>query len=431
MTLRLTRNDRAHWLERLADIAVVVTFLALMARLAFGAIIRVYGGPLWYLPDGMAALSLALYFIVCLRQKRMAFVFTIVLLFIWIVLSLFVQTTPMVLFGLRLTMVMLIGFLVGLHPHRHSRFVQRMLLLFCFLAVVGVLYDEYVGFNWGDVSFEGAFGSTTISQQWWLADGTRRVSGFGISSTTTSMFLATGFLMIAVQNSRRMMFLCLLLVLPVAYSIWLTQQRATTAWFGALCLLSFIIPVLFGSPTNITSIRVLRLATLSALLICLLAPFLLYKIDLGAIFGHNAPSLRDRTFNVWPAAIAYIFSDFTLFFGAGLGSITNAASIGISEGMVVDNMFLCLTTLIGASSLFVWFWVGQLIWRAEVLRPISAAALSISALMLFNGITAGILVGESGIIVVGYAVGLLMASSRPESDAAKPVLSGLVRPALT
>ena len=205
--------------------------------------------------------------------------------------------------------------------------------------------------------------------------------------------------------------LSLFTFIPVAYSIWLTQQRATTAWIFVLWAMANGPSVIIGSRAKPLSIYILRHLALVSMLLCSSIPFVFYKIDVAGLFGAQAPSLYDRTFNTWPTALDDLSQGVRIILGGGIGSIGEAALFTGGQIVLADNLFLNGILEFGIVFVAFWIWVIYLLLRSKSGR-FAEGAIALLALIVLNGITAGVIVGLVGTLWLMYTVGLLAQDTR-------------------
>ncbi|MDB5593910.1 MAG: hypothetical protein JWM36_871 [Hyphomicrobiales bacterium] len=398
-------------LERACQAMLLISFVAVIGRQALAAPLRAYGAELWYVPDGIMFAALPLLVISLLSQGRLRVVSVVLGLMLWSVLSLIVLHPLSVLFGMRFVLAFIAALATGMLCRRLDGLLRLALIGLCGLTIAGAIFESLFDLPWSGLRFDGAFGTKEVSRQWWLEDETRRIAGLGISSTDTALFISCAMLMISTGNRRSSRVLGLLLIGPALYALWLTQQRAAMAWFGILWSVSFLYLLVLGHTGAPAATRALKLAGCAATFGCVVAPFALYDVDVGGIFGFSASSLLDRTKVVWPWAIERALSIPQLLFGSGLGSVGEAAAYtDVNMSLPPDNMFLFLLTLCGLGAFgMVWLVIRGILAITETGEG-RIPALAVLVLLLLNGVTANIVGGLVGISFLGLSLGTIFRS---------------------
>lgn len=448
---------------------LLLGFLALAARQVLAAPLRAWLPGGWYLADALAALALGLAALAALRDGRGSVLVLALGLAAWSALSLAALAPLSVLYGGRLVMAGLLGWAVASRRGPGGTVpAERALTWLGILAAAGVLADHVLPLPWQALQFEGAFATRAISGAWWGPEATRRLAGFGIFSTDTALMIAPACLLAARSGWRggsrqgggrrggrwrarrtvpgawarapstspstsppgvpstfpstvpsglsaavrppappgtgrggtRPAALAVLLL--SAWALVLTGQKATLAWM-LLCW-----PVAALAPGLAVPLA------LGALGAVILAPPLLAGSAPGALAqalaGLATPSLDSRTLMVWPEILARVTSLPGALAGAGLGGAAEPAKY--TDPLLAlppDNLALCLAAMAGLPALGL---AAVLVAR----RLLSAGLLPVAAqgpgpvllaFLLLNGITANIVTGMSGALMLGYALGAL------------------------
>lgn len=398
-------------LERVCHAMLLMSFLAVVGRQALAAPLRAYGAALWYVPDVVMLAALPLLVVSLVLQGWLRVVVVVLGLMLWSVLSLIPLHPLSVLFGMRFVLAFIAALATGMLCRRYDGLLRVALIALCGLTIAGAIFEGLFDLPWSGLSFEGAFGTKEVSRQWWLEDETRRIAGLGISSTDTALFISCAMLMIPAGNSRPSRLLGLLLAGPAFYALWLTQQRAAMAWFGILWGLSFLYLLVSGHGGVRGTTRALKIVGLAATFACVVAPFALYDVDIGDIFGFSASSLLDRTKVVWPWAIERALSIPEVLIGSGLGSVGEAATYtDVNMSLPPDNMFLFLLTLCGVAAFGMVWLVVRGILSTSATDAGKIPALAVLVLLLLNGVTANIVGGLVGISFLGLSLGMIFRS---------------------
>lgn len=283
------------------------------------------------------------------------------------------------------------------------RFITAVLSLGV-AASIGVLADDIIGFQWGAQTFSGILGERIIAREWWLQTGVRRLSGLGISSTNTAhMIVCVGLLCLPLLalRSRLIALVAAALFLCAAY---LTQQRASLAWFAVLMTLSLALPLY--RPAARISFSSLKVAISVAIALMIAAPFALSGVDIGSIFGTAGQSLRERTFVVWPSAVDAISSGPSLLAGKGVGSI---GELSVHPALrAPDNMFLNMAAMFGfpvAMALCAGLFLLAI--RADMKNAVQLGSIAVATFIVLNGSTANMVLSAVPMTFLGLAVASL------------------------
>jgi hypothetical protein len=398
-------------LERATVVLSLAAFSLLYGRQVLAGLMRAYTPSIWYVPDLVMIMAAVAGTCLLVVKYDVSAVIGIMLFLALLAFSVLTLEMESVALGLRLMFIFFVSYLGNFWGKRYDYRITQIIGLLTILAVVGVFYDSFVGLHFEDLTFSGVLGDRSISQQWWLSDETRRVAGFGISSTDTSLAIVFGVLIMSDREGGPFPIWFSLLFSPIAlWAVWLTQQRATTVWFAILWLLVCGVALSFGRRGQAFSFKAMKIMSLVALVASAVAPFLFYRVDIADFFGQSAPSLHDRTFNVWPAAIDYLFgSPQVTLIGGGIGSIGDPFFFTNPNIYLADNMFLSVCCNIGVIlGLLLWVKLWSSIASARPAAPPQNGALATLCLLLLNGITAGIIVGATGMSVLGFALGVVL-----------------------
>lgn len=396
-------------------VSIFLTFLAIVGRQALAAPIRAYLPGFWYLPDMLVMGTACLYFVVAIANGRTAGAAWLSFVAAWSLLSLMALHELSVMFGLRMLLAFVMAILAGLYFRPLEGLIRLSMVVLCGLAIVGAIYDSLFDLPWSGMVFEGAFGTNDISRTWWTEDETRRIAGLGIASTDTALFIVCAMLLISTGSDRLSRLSAVLLVAPAMYAVWLAQQRATMVWFAFFWVVACLLPVVMGRRVVPGVNLVLQSLVLAALAACLTVPFLFYEVDIGSMVGITAVSLLDRTMVVWPYAIERLSEFPTILTGAGVGSVGEAmAFTNPALSVPPDNIFLYLYTMCGIGSLVLVAMVFSHVLTVDKEEDSVLMALSLLAILLFNGVTANIFSGLVGIAFLGFAIGVLWSSQNQE-----------------
>lgn len=388
-----------------------ISIVGILARETFAAPIRALIPQAWYAFDALIVFGIAMGLFACASRFPRSVMSSAIVVIIATIYSLQQNSPLSTAFSIRYISYFIAPIiLVVLARGLGARFFNALLLL-GISASIGVLIDDIVGFQWGTQTFSGILGERVIAREWWLQTGIRRLSGLGISSTNTAHMIACVGLIclpLLAQKSRLITLIAAALFLWAAY---LTQQRASLAWFAILMTLSLALPLY--RPAAKVSFSSLKVAISIAIVTMIAAPFALRGIDIGSIFGTAGQSLRERTFVVWPNAVDAISTGFTLLVGKGVGSI---GELSVHPALrAPDNMFLNMAAMFGlpvAVSLCAGLFLIAI--RANMKNAVQLGSIAVATFIILNGFTANMVLSAVPMTFLGLAVASL--ALRPIAD---------------
>lgn len=402
-----------------------LVIVLLLGRESFAAPLRVFLPIVWYLPDIMAAIFIGFFLLKETKQGSPLPLLLAIGFIVWILASFAFLSPLSIFFAIRPFLALILGIVAGREYLLDDKKMRWVLALFCCAIVGSVLYDKFFGLNWGDAFFSSVIGQRTIGRTWWADYDIRRVSGFAVASTEAAFIISTSFLLLMPKESRLKLFISLLCLVPCAYALWLTLQKATTGITFFLIALTVLSVFFLGRNAKKILGPTLKSITLIGLIACISVPFIFYNVDVGSIFNQDMPSLKDRTFSVWPMAISRLFSFPTLFTGSGFGSVGESASFtDVALAVPPDNLFLYLSLYVGIFfSIACIIAVFRIILRADTSKASVISCLSIAVLFIINGVTANILAGTVSNFYMGYALVYLLRNPKK-----KPPMNQLLKP---
>jgi hypothetical protein len=400
--------------ERNRNVAMWI-FLILLARTTLAAPIRAFIPFFWYIPDLFMLIAFGFLLNNGLRysvMKTVLFVTALVTLMLYALLnSAFVD----VVLQTRQIGYVILACLVGMGTRSSSQTLPRAIILLGITAMIGVYWDYLFKVPWAGAVFSGALQAREVSREWWGAGGMRRLSGFGLSSTDTSAIIAVGCLTACAFLRSKL--LGILMCAAAIHTLLLTTQKATAGWLIVLVAVYYL-PALMSGRANAARkgpVLILKGLAIAGLVGCLMVPIISYGLRLGQIMDVDAPTLDQRTAEVWPTIIPYLLSFPEFLLGYGMGAIGFTASN--PDLRLCDNMFLYIAMSFGVPiALAVFIAGGVALWRAPARFERDSYALAVAALLILNGITANVL-GSGGVngIYLGFAIGLLL-RPRPRGE---------------
>jgi hypothetical protein len=392
-----------------------ISIVGILARETFAAPIRAYIPQAWYAFDALIVFAIAMGFFACAPRFPRSAILSATVIIIATTYSLQQNSPLSTAFSLRYISYFIAPIiLVVLARGIGARFTNVVILL-GIAASIGVLVDDVAGFQWGTQTFSGILGERVIAREWWLQTGIRRLSGFGISSTNTAHMIACVGLLCLPLLAQRSRLIALIAAALFLWAAYLTQQRASLAWFAILMTLSMALPLY--RPAARTSFSSLKVAISIAIVTMIAAPFALRGIDIGSIFGTAGQSLRERTFVVWPNAIDTISTGFALVVGKGVGSI---GELSVHPALrAPDNMFLNMAAMFGfpvAIALCAGLFLIAI--RANMKNAVQLGSIAVATFIVLNGATANMVLSAVPMTFLGLAVASL--ALRPIADGMVP-----------
>ena len=395
---------------------VLGILLVLLFRQTIAAPIRAYVPFFWYIPDVFMLGAFLILIYVGAKERVLAMlIFTG---FVLILVGYAMVANPIVDVVLQARQVgyVILAAFAGMGIRRGNQFIAKAIVVAGGLAILGVYYDYLIGVPWANAVFEGALQTKEVSREWWGNGGERRLSGFGLASTDTAVVIAVGALTMCAVTQSRIRIASALFAAAAVHTLLLTTQKATAAWLVIVLLVAYAVPLLMPRRNSFGSAPFLRILAVGGLCACILVPMIFFGARLGQDFSVNAPTLDQRTSEVWPAAIPMLGQFPQLLLGYGLGAVGQTATI--PSLALVDNMFLFIALMVGAPLTLLIFAVSAYgLWKAPMRDPLDFSALAMAALLILNGITAN-MVGTGGVgsMFLGMAIGILLRPTRRRSS---------------
>lgn len=412
--------------ESRGKLLLVATVLILLFRQTFAAPIRAYMGALWYIPDLLLGVGLLAFIYLAAKSKIQVLLWVGLAFILLITLSLLMNPPVEVAVSARQVLYLFMAVLCGYIGSQGRAQINMAVIALALVAIAGVYLDHFTKVPWADARFAGALNTVDVSREWWGEGGERRLAGFGLASTDTSVIIAAGVLVMLGTSIGRIKLWQILVFAAAVYAIVLTTQRSTALAFSLVSL--FLITATFARVViePRTLVKLLKITTLVALVTAVLAPVFLYGWNPSDL-GVSAPTLQQRTTEVWPTVIGHLLQSVQTLFGYGFGSVGETAVF--EDLKLVDNAFLYATVNFGLVGALVMFaWAGLSVSRARIWDTEDVTALAVICLCAINGITANIIAaGGVATIYVGIAIGIL---SRPRrrSQLAESNLEGFSMP---
>ena len=274
-------------------------------------------------------------------------VFAFLALFHSIVALVNLQTVVAPIYGLKIFVPALCGYLASEAIFRPGRRLLRLVLLLWIVGVVGATFDQFTTADlpWVGVSVEVGGIDVDIGRDW--QTGTfKRVAGLTRSSISLAIVLPLlSFMLIGATKSHLLRIGVCAATLVVLY--WSTQKGAILGYALAVAVLALALAL-----SGRSSSAPLKVAAVLATLLTTLAPTLLIHYDMPIDRGvFSFESLIERVQSMWPMAWAWI-DRYPNLLGVGLGGIGGAQRFySASQFNASDNLFIYLYANFGVASL--------------------------------------------------------------------------------
>jgi hypothetical protein len=409
--------------------------LVLIWRQAIAAPIRAFLPFAWYLPDLGVGIGFAALTYLGLKNRVVPYLIMVGVLLLLVLYSLMLNPPGAVALSARNFAYVILAVLAGMGVRRGDRRMIIGIVSAGAVAIFGVYYDHFFKVPWSGAIFAGVLQSGDVAREWYGGGGIRRLSGFGISSTDTSVIIAVGALAMCGLTQSRLRVTSALFAAAAIHTLLLTTQKATAGWLIIVLFLAYIVPLLRFRTSGFQAAPVLKIMGIAGLIGCMLVPPLLLGARLGADYSLKAETFDMRTAEVWPRAMPMLGSFPQILSGYGLGGVGQTASIEAIS--MVDNMFLYTALTLGLPLTLALFAIGARgFFKVSVRDETDFTALTLATIMTLNGITANVLAaGGVGGIYLGFAIGCLLRPTRANrsgpADTAAPRRRRRSRPTST
>ncbi len=315
------------------------------------------------------------------------------------------QTTLPAIYGTKMLINVLFGFLAARQLVRPGR---RVLTLFAVLWVVtltGVVLDKFVYIlPWTGLETHIGGIQVDVSRGWDIEDTfNKRAAGFTRGSISTAMLLPV-LAAIMAPRIRSFLLRTALLALSVG-GVFLTTQKGSVV---ALTVVSGILCLPKWSRYHLLCFACMAFALLDVALPLVTAGLLMPQT--GGVFSLGSFAMRIRL--TWPEAWRWIANHDVFPFGVGLGGIGGAQRFYAADFFnPADNLFVSFYANFGI------FGLGYLVWTTALgprlprpLREEGIAALAVLAFLLGYGAALSMLEDQVAALFLGAAAGMLWQS---------------------
>jgi hypothetical protein len=279
-----------------------------LVRDAFGGVIRYYTSifhldTLWYLPDGVALLCLAQFFVHCILRNRSTLA---LLVFAQIMLSLvlgyfMMGTATAAISAFKMMLPVFVGFCFCDSSLGSYRKLLSIIAVTFYLSVIGVLLTKFYLMPWVGYKYESFGAVREAGRLWWAYGGDdQRLMGFAADNTMAAFFILVSF---AITSIRKSTLWCLLYGSLAVYVIRLTTSK-TTMIVLVLYLVLLVIVRMLPEKSRFPAIRAIALWSFAAILV----PFFMIVVASGtAAVPHSTLfSILDRINNSWQLPFVYM-----------------------------------------------------------------------------------------------------------------------------
>jgi hypothetical protein len=357
------------------------------------------------LRDGLLIVPLALLLVsqaLRLRVHPAFVVFGAIVVLHGTIADLNLHTTFPVVYGAKLLVNVLFGFIAARQLVQPSRGVLWLFALVWLVSVVGVVLDKFV-YTMPWMGLETHIGGIQVDvSRGWDIDGgfAKRAAGFFRSSISAAMLLPTLALVIAPRLRSVLIRFPFLAITCVTVAI--TTQKGALA---AVAAVGIILCAPAWSRYRLLCAACIAFAAMDVLLPLITAGLLMSSS--GDVFSFASFGMRIT--QTWPEAWQWISNHEVFPFGVGLGGIGGAQRF-YAENFFnpSDNFFVFLYANFGALSLFYLGWLSR-IGRGltEDLQPASIAPLAVLAFNLGYGAALSMLEDQVSALFIGAAAGAL------------------------
>ena len=311
-------------------------------------------------------------------------------------------TTLPAIYGTKLLVNVLFGFIAGRQLTQPSRRMLLLLAAIWLISVAGVALDKFVyTFPWMGLETNVGGIQVDVSRGWDIDSGfDKRAAGFTRSSISAAMILPILVLIIAPRVRS--------LVIRFAFLATTTVAVALTTQKGALAAVAAVSVILCAPGWSrywLLCIACVAFAILDAALPAVTAGLLIP--DSGGVF--SLASFAMRISLTWPEAWQWIWHNQVFPFGVGLGGIGGAQRFYAANFFnPSDNLFVFLYANFGVLSLLYLSWVATIGRRLpREVQPMAIPALAILAFNLGYGAALSMLEDQASALFIGASAGML------------------------
>lgn len=279
-----------------------------LIRDAFGGVIRYYTSiyhmdVLWYVPDGVALLCLAQFFVHCiLRNRSTLALLVLVQIMLSLVLGYFMMGTfNAAVSSFKMMLPVFVGFCFCDSSLGSYRKLLSVIAATFYLSVIGVLLTKYYLMPWVGYKYESFGAVREAGRLWWAYGGDdQRLMGFAADNTMAAFFILVSF---AITSIRMSTMWCLIFGSLAVYVIRLTTSK-TTMIVLVLYLILLVFVRMMPEKSRFPTIRSIAQWSFAAIFV----PFFMIVVASGtAAVPHSTLfSIVDRINNSWQLPFVYM-----------------------------------------------------------------------------------------------------------------------------
>ncbi|QIO35860.1 hypothetical protein [Bradyrhizobium sp. 1(2017)] len=279
-----------------------------LVRDAFGGVMRYYTSiyhldALWFLPDAVAMLCLAQFFMHCvLRNRSTLALLVLVQIMLSLVLGYFMMgTMNAAISSFKMMLPVFVGFCFCDSSLGSYKKLLSVVAVTFYLSVIGVFLTKFFLMPWVGYKYESFGAVREAGRLWWAYGGDdQRLMGFAADNTMAAFFILISFAITSIRMSTTW---CLLFGSIAIYAIKLTTSK-TTMIVLVLYLILLVFVRLLPEKSRFPAIRSIAQWSFIAIFV----PFFMIVVASGtAAVPHSTLfSIVDRINNSWQLPFVYM-----------------------------------------------------------------------------------------------------------------------------
>ncbi len=312
------------------------------------------------------------------------------------------RTTIPVIYGAKLLINILFGFVAGAILTHPSRRVLRVFIFLWFTGVIGLMLEKFF-FSMPWVGMSASIGGITVdvARNWDIVDPlAKRVAGFTRSSISAAAVFPILALIIAVRTRSWMLKAFVLLV--TAGAVFATTQK------GSLVAFMVVLAILLAPKRwHVTLLRITCLAFVLLLVaLPIVTPGLMMTTG-GGVFSMMSFAMRFQL--TWPEAWSWVSGNEVFPFGVGLGGIGGPQRFFAPDFFnPSDNLFVFMYANFGVLAFVYLGAICTIIFRIPRRPPPEAmGALATLTFLMGYGAVLSMIEDQMSALFIGAAAGVL------------------------
>ena len=279
-----------------------------LIRDAFGGVMRYYTSiyhvdTLWYLPDGVALLCLAQFFVHCILRNRSTLALVVLVqIMLSLVLGYFMMgTMNAAISSFKMMLPVFVGFCFCDSSLGSYRKLLSVIAATFYLSIIGVFLTKFYLMPWVGYKYESFGAVREAGRLWWAYGGDdQRLMGFAADNTMAAFFILVSFAITSIRMSTTW---CLLFGSIAIYAIKLTTSK-TTMIVLVLYLVLLVFVRMLPEKSRFPAIRLIAQWSFAAIFV----PFFMIVVASGtAAVPHSTLfSIVDRINNSWQLPFVYM-----------------------------------------------------------------------------------------------------------------------------